>query len=163
MGRFESIDNGYARREAQALINNYNRKIAAWQRESETIKNKHAINLSDYLGFTDTELAGYTTPDELRFAIYNRLQEIDRRVEAMKTRQNIRETSARYREDKRNIRKSGKSGRRRGRPKSGLLSYGQYVYFAVCYNHGLGAFFMGYGAAEEGSEWEPTHLRDWGK
>lgn len=160
MARFEGIDDGYARREAQARLNNYNRQIAAWQREADTIPNGHAVDLRTYLGFTDEEIAEFTSPDEVRFAIYNRQSEIDERVNDQRERMRQRNREQSAQANARAIR-AGKGGRGRGRPTEGLMSYGQYVYFAVGYNHGQGAGFLGYGAASASAPFEPTHITEW--
>lgn len=160
MARFESIESGADRRVAQALLNNYNARIKAWQREIYSIKNVNEIQLSDYLSFTDEEIAELPDSDAMRIAIENRLYDIEERVEIMRQRMRFRNTSQSSRAAAKAA-IAGKQKRGRGRPKENLLTFGQYVYFAVGYNHGLGAFFLGYGAAEENASFEPTHIQEW--
>ena len=153
--KFTGIENGYDRRAAQAHLNNYNSMIRKWQREADEIPNRHAIRLSDYLSFTDEELSEFSTSEELQFAIYNRVADIEERIYLQKDRMRTRNRQQSARAAQR------RGGRGRGRPSEGLLKDGAYVYFAVGYNHGMGAGFQGYGAAEASPAFEPTHIEDW--
>ena len=159
MVRFKGIDNGRDRARAQAYLNNYNAKIAAWQRQADALNNHQHVNLRDYIGFSDEELADYTDSEELAIAIDNRVADIEERVSMQRERMRSRNRQQSTRVAQR-ARKAGRPSRGRGRPSEGLLTEGQYVYFAVAYNHGMGAGFLGYGASES-SRFDPTPYEDW--
>lgn len=150
---------GKDKRSAVALLNGYNRQIAAWQRDADQLKGVGSVDLKDYIGYTDLETNEYTSLSDFRLSLEARRKSIDDRVtrqrEYMRIRNREESQAARVR---RAI--SGKTSTRQGRPKEHLLKYGQYVYFAVAYNHGQGAFFLGYDVDEKG-DFGPTAIEEW--
>lgn len=161
-GPFEGMPGREAVR-AQTALNNYRSSVAAWQVQAEDLPNYDAIgevDLWDYIGYTDTELAGYTTYDQFKASIDARRALIDSKVRAMRIRHAARErkTAAHQRALIKTV--TGHSVR--GRPAIKQLYYGQYVYFAVCYNNGQGAMFMGYPAGGDSpAAFSPTDITTW--
>lgn len=155
---FENLT-GTEKRSAVALLNGYNRQIAAWQRDADKLKGVGSVNLRDYIGYTTLETNEYTSLSDFRTSLAARRKSIKDRVvrqqEYMRVRNREESQAARVR---RAI--SGKKSSQRGRPREHLLKYGQYVYFAVAYNHGMGAFFLGYDVDEKG-DFGPTEIEDW--
>ena len=150
---FTNIQDGIERRTASLMRLRYYAQIATWQRDADKLNGAEHVELKDYLDFSQGELDEFTTLSEFRFTLQARRYAIDTRVTAMRNRMAQREAARVARQSK----------RKRGRPRLGLLTYGQYVYFAIAFNHGYGADFEGYGAggAEPSPAWEPTHIRDW--
>lgn len=147
---------GTEKRSAVALLNGYNRQIAAWQRDADKLKGVGSVELRDYIGYSELETNDYTSLADFRVSLQARRATLDTRVNAQRERMREREQlqAARAR-----ARRQGKG--RRGRPRSHLLTYGQYVYFAVAFNHGQGAGFRGYDVDERGPEADFTHIEEW--
>ena len=150
---------GTEKRSAVALLNGYNRQITAWQRDADQLKNVGSVDLRDYIGYTDMETNEFTSLADFRLSLEARRKSIDDRVvrqrEYMRIRNREESQAARFR---RAI--SRKKNSRRGRPRESLLKYGQYVYFAVAFNHGQGAFFLGYDVDEKAG-FTPTKIEEW--
>ena len=145
------------------LLGRYHAQIATWQRQAdELVANSHrggkqglnAVNLLDYLGYSKAELAEFRTLDEFETNLFYRRSAIDESVGLQRDRMREREQKRVH---------PGERQGRLGRPRLNLLKYGQYVYFATAYNHGLGAGFEGYGpgGAEKSSLFAPTDITEW--
>lgn len=151
---FNGITDGRERRSAQALLNTYHRQVNKWTRESDEINNQQHLELWDYIGYTQAELDEFKTLAEFRHSLEARRWQLDDSVDAQRQRMQRRNSDQHARSAQQ---------KRRGRPKNNLLTYGQYVHFAVAYNHGLGAGFSGYGpgGAEPSPIWTPTKISEW--
>lgn len=152
---FDNLE-GAERRSAFALLNGFNRQITSWQRDADELRGVGSVNLRDYLGFTEYETDEVETVEDFRAMLQARRQLIDERVQAqgerMRERNQLQAARAR-------AKRQGKA--KRGRPKQNLLKYGQYVYFAVAFNHGQGAGFRGYDVAEPSPQVDYTAIEDW--
>lgn len=151
---FNGMANSYERRTAQALLNAYKRQVDKWTRESDEINNQQHLELWDYIGYTQTELDEFKTLRQFKNSLAARKWQLNESVDTQRQRMQQRNADQRARSERQ---------KRRGRPKSNLLTYGQYVHFAVGYNHGLGAGFSGYGpgGAEPSPVWAPTKITEW--
>lgn len=163
---FNGIADGRERRSAQALLNTYHRQVDKWTRESDEINNQEHLELWDYIGYTQTELDEFKTLAEFKHSLEARRWQLDDSVDAQRQRMQRRNADQRKsaRKTRAKAEKEGKTVEKpKGRPKSNLLTYGQYVHFAVAYNHGLGAGFSGYGpgGAEPSPIWSPTKISEW--
>lgn len=171
MSGFSNLS-GADRRSATALLNSYNRKIARWQREADLLYNRRlstlgAVNLQDYIGYSDRELAGMTSLQQFRASLDARNNILAEKIQTLGDRadERSRERRASARLTQSVIKKAGgkPAPRKRGRPqKWDGLTEGQLIYFATAYNHGLGAHFRGYGVAEDGKGgYGATHINQW--
>lgn len=112
------------RRLAALKLANWDRSISAWDRQAKELPNYSQTGgyyLKDYLGYDELSQSMFTSYKE--FA-----QSVDYRRSLARYR--IQEQGQRFR--------MNRPGQRMG------LKPGQLVYFAVAYNHGLGAGFAGY-------------------
>ena len=163
MSRFANIEYKDERRAAAALLASYNRQIAQWQRSADRITNSQYVDLKTYIGYTERELDEFETLDEFESSLSARRQAIDESVNAERERMTQRSLDEHDRAEKNRSEKNKKRGRGRPKTRLNLLSYGQYVHFAVAYNHGLGAGFKGYGVggAEPSPVFAPSHIVYW--
>lgn len=127
------------RRSAQAILNGYNRRLRKWEREAALLPNiaymGGTVDFSRYIGFSDQVLARFTTLQQVRHALDTMKADIQDRIDAQKDR--IRARDGRV----------------------GLLD-GQFVYFAIGYNHGNGAMFRGY-VAEKADPYTEVVYDEW--
>lgn len=128
------------RRRATLKLANWKRSINAWDRQARDLPNYTQTGgyyLQDYLNYSSDELDAYVSYDQ--FA-----QSVDYRRSLAKMRA----------QEQRNRFRMNRPGQRMG------LKEGQYIYFAVAYNHGLGAEFVGY-TTNTPPVPEATRIEDW--
>lgn len=138
---------------ATRLLNDYYREIDAWQQQLNDFGgiSKHPlVQLKEYLGLTDFEAKELQSYSALKAVLSARRNDIYDRIASMRKRAmmnaQISKDGVRY---------------GHGLDKDGTyLPDGVYVYFAVAFNHGAGALFLGY----VDSSYTPddlTHIQDW--
>lgn len=130
------------RRSAQALLNSWNRQITRWQAQADSFTGKWinypdraSVKIDEYLAFAPSELSSYQTVSQFRAALDMRKISVLDKVQSQ-------DLSAQYFKD------------------GVKFPVGYLVYLAVCYNHGYGAYFVGYGPDEDG-DFEPTDIDEW--
>lgn len=127
------------RRSAQAILNGYNRRLRTWERQAALLPNiaymGGTVDFSRYIGFSDQVLGRFTSLQQFRHAVDTMTADIKDRIAWQKERKRTRDG------------------------KNGLLD-GQYVYFAIGYNHGNGAMFRGY-VAEKADPYTEVEFDKW--
>lgn len=149
MGRrskFSGIEDPAGRKRAMALLHSYNVQIAAYQRSWDGratapgvgLYHLKGLELKDYIGFSDSELASYPSFETFKFAVESRRAIIKKKIENQLARV---QANAMY------------GGHGEGLNQAELLA------MAVMYNHGEGALFYGY--ADSFADEDPTNIEDW--
>lgn len=113
---------------ATTSLHAWERQIQTWQQEAQSKEFGGVVgypmpDFREYLGFTDFELTEYTSSADFVSAVRMRRAEVRDRINRMKLDANV----------KHGLGKDHK-----------YLPDGAYVYFAICFNHGAGARFLGY-------------------
>lgn len=140
MPRFPNMSST-ERRQAQAVLNNYNRFLDRLENESLKLKNidylKGRISFRQYLGYTEDSLSVFTDFTSFDTSVKARTAEIKYR---------IKEQKERYRTMR--------------RKPANEIPDGGYVYLSIAYRNGNGAFFIGY-LDEEAPEPDLAEITHW--